>query len=670
MNNTAHGGKQISPWNTLLFALLLLFFLQLFGMWIESIYRISLVRLSPGRELFGMLLLLLPLSLFFIREHWERFFLWGMLVSFLVCRVVCPLFGVVGQVFVGGVGVSLFLILLAYAFSARYCFLQGSLGHSLGLAVLVSILLRSWGSSLDLSMEREATILNIFLAVSAFFLFLGAMVKRQGNPPQTVTSCAHPLVTTLGLFANFTLVYLVFSCPMVVCAWAGYAQLGLSGIWVTGAVAVSIAALFLLAYRKGSVSCRMAIVWNVILLLTLVVPLFAGRPLFPESPGEPAVFVNGATALQMATHYLPLIMSFLVVVNSSYIASGLLFKRPRNAVLPILFGMFFLVALVIMLILTNVWGYVPYGALFRNRFFLPFLIAGLGTLLPWVFIRAGKSAGLAGAGRLVTCGAVLIALLAVAGSVLRSNAGVAAPASQNLVILTYNMQQGSHDNGNRNYRQQRDLLRRINADIISLQESDPPRPSGGHVDAVRYFAESLGYYAYYGPGTLTGTFGTAILSRYPIHNPRVFFTYSTPDEIGTAVAEIDVRGTRIAFFSTHPAGGGEVMRDHVSAVLAEGHKYDHVIAAGDFNFTSRTSYYETLAQELRNSAAQAPEDSLYFHGGTGTLENKIDHIFVSPTFKVLESHYLLPPESETDHPAHWSTVHLVSKHPPEVYEIR
>jgi len=40
------------------------------------------------------------------------------------------------------------------------------------------------------------------------------------------------------------------------------------------------------------------------------------------------------------------------------------------------------------------------------------------------------------------------------------------------------------------------------------------------------------------------------------------------------------------------------------------------------------------------------------------LARAIDHIFLSRNFSVLESHYLPPPDSRTDHPAHWSVVRM------------
>jgi endonuclease/exonuclease/phosphatase family metal-dependent hydrolase len=647
--------------NTFCFALLLLFFFQIFGMWIESIYRISLIHLGPGKELFGILLLLLALFVFAVKEKYERPFLWVVLLIFIMCRLVCPQGDVVARIVLGGVGVSMFLIILSYVFSGRYNALKGDLGQALGLAVLLSVALRSWGSSMDVSLEGSPSVLAIIMALLAVFQFRYAMAVLPDTPPESAQSPLRGTFALLGLFANFTLVYLVFSCPLVVCAWTGYTELAWSGITAVGAVAISFAVGSFWIQHMAAPRPFLAGLWNLSLILLLLGGLLVCRTLFPTSPESSAVFVDGAARQGSMLLYLALLFSAVVMVNVRHIAGVSFFRRPRNAVLPILMGTSLLIALTFLLIMTNVWGYVPLGQIFRNRFYLPFLFAGIIMLAPWMILKPKDSITVTAPGSLLKGMVVFIAVLAVIGAFVHSLHSKPDQAKGNLTIMTYNMQQGSHDNGNQNYREQLDLLRKINPDIIGLQESDTARPSGGHVDAVRYFAESLGYHAYYGPGTVTGTFGSAILSRYPIKNPRTFFTYSDPDEVGTAAAEIEVGDRTIAFFSNHPAGGAEVMNPHVDALLAEAGKYEHVIAAGDFNFTAREPFYKRLSEQMQNSAAQVGEANINYHGGVPDLADEIDHIFLSPDFRVLESHYLPPPDSQTDHPAHWSVVQLPSE---------
>ncbi|MCC6144685.1 MAG: endonuclease/exonuclease/phosphatase family protein, partial [Candidatus Hydrogenedentes bacterium] len=235
-------------------------------------------------------------------------------------------------------------------------------------------------------------------------------------------------------------------------------------------------------------------------------------------------------------------------------------------------------------------------------------------------------------------------------------------------VLTYNIQQGSALNGDQRYREQLELIRKIDPDIIGLQESDTPRPSGGNVDVVRFFAEGLDYYSYYGPSVISGTFGTAILSRFPIENPRSIFTYSTVDETGTAVAEIFAGSRRIAFFNNHPAGPPVTHHAHIDGMLDAARDYDHVIAVGDFNFRPDSPYYAKAAAVLTESwkvlhpdgaGPRNPDlDPDAAQGGLLHMDDRIDLIFFDGDLGVVDAWYLPPPASQTDHPAYWATLDL------------
>ena len=105
------------------------------------------------------------------------------------------------------------------------------------------------------------------------------------------------------------------------------------------------------------------------------------------------------------------------------------------------------------------------------------------------------------------------------------------------------------------------LIQEVAPDILALQESDSTRISLNNNDFVRYFAGKLGYYSYYGPTTVTGTYGTAILSKYPLQNTRTVFTFSDQDEIGTAEAEIVLDGQTFTIYNVHPAGSDDSYAD-------------------------------------------------------------------------------------------------------------
>ena len=126
--------------------------------------------------------------------------------------------------------------------------------------------------------------------------------------------------------------------------------------------------------------------------------------------------------------------------------------------------------------------------------------------------------------------------------------------------MTYNIQQGYDENGYKNLPGQLEVIRRVDPDILGLQESDTARIANGNVDAVRTFADRLDMHSYYGPTTTTGTFGIALLSKYPIENPQTFFMYSEGEQTATIQAEITVDARRYQVFVTHLGNGGPIFQ--------------------------------------------------------------------------------------------------------------
>ena len=676
---------------TVLFSILFLFFIQLTTVWVESIYRMSLIKLSPGKEMAGVLLLLLPLLLLLVGKRAERVVLWLSVLVLLTARALCPALGAVGLIIVAGTGVAGFLVILSYSLSVPYRFLQGDMGLAVGIAVLLSVTLRSWGSSLDVSMEGTTTVIGWLLVLYALHLFnreaggwrLEAVGKDTAYGLQFTVYrlTSRGVLPLLGLFSSFTFIYLVLSSPAVVSAWSGSNYL-----IGTALLAASLAGVILwyavYGHEEGVPSNKALIVANVFFAALLLEGIRLQIPALPAGPASPPSFAVPARWYMHLPFYLMFLLSPVLVINVRAISKLHAFARPRSAVLPVMLGMCLLFVLALLLIFTNVWGYVgPIGHMLRNKFYFPFLLAGIGAVVPHLIPARREprppEAAASGLRPLGVAGWVLAAL-AVGGVVWNAPKGHPAELDRRpLTIMTYNMQQGSEVGGDRNYREQLALLRKVNADIIGLQESDTARPSGGNVDAVRYFADGLGYFSYYGPNTVAGTFGTAILSRFPISNPRTFFTFSDVDETATAEGEIEVGGNTITFFCNHPAGHRESKTAHIEALAAEAAKYPRVISVGDYNFDQNSPWYQTITATLNDSWLSLYPDATgklpqmmtgtfvptrktrrikVDQDGRLNMTDRIDHIFLSHNFRVLESYYLPPPDSETDHPAHWSVI--------------
>jgi endonuclease/exonuclease/phosphatase family metal-dependent hydrolase len=663
----------------LFFSTLLLLFIQTLTVWLESIYKISLTKLSVGPEAGGLLFVLSPLLILVCPARAQRMVLWGSVILFLITRGLIPLAGATGGVLLGGAGVGALLVALCLLLSRPFRFLQGDAGAALGLAILMSIALRAWGATYDCTVGRSGVVLGWVFIGAALGLFWNLFSSAKIDFTAGHTPIRSVLGPAIGLFANITVVYLVLSSPGVVAAWLGSDNT--LGVVVCVVALGSVLALWWrrrLRFSRG----RLAVL-NLCFAITLVGGILVLRIVFPTASDSPAVVVRPENPSAQLLLNLMFLLSPVVLLNAQVACRSLgQTACARSLSVPVFLGMTLLVLLTIMSILTNVWGYVgPVSAVFRNQFHVPFLLVTVlmtGSLfLPgW---RNGSSQEEPCPGNKILA-SLTLALVVVALAGAWRYGPVTAKAVGNpkqLTILSYNMQQGAALSGDRNWENQLALIKTINADIVGLQESDTPRPSNGNVAAATYFGAKLGYHIYFGPNTVSGTYGTAILSRFPLKNPRTFFTFSDEDEIGTAVAEFEKDGRTIAFFNSHPSGKAPKKRQ-AEELVRQTMPYEYVIAVGDYNATPKEESYRIVAARLKDSWEEKypngvgllhpdlrPNGRIRSHLSSGqlsasgdkiTLPERIDHIFISKPFRVVESFYLPAPTSQTDHPAHWAVV--------------
>lgn len=95
-------------------------------------------------------------------------------------------------------------------------------------------------------------------------------------------------------------------------------------------------------------------------------------------------------------------------------------------------------------------------------------------------------------------------------------------------------------------------IRELEVDVIGLLESDTQRIIMGNRDTMQYLAEDLGMYVDYGPGPNQHTWGSALLSKFPILNSTHHLLPSPVGELAPAIeATLDVYGTQIDVFVFH-----------------------------------------------------------------------------------------------------------------------
>lgn len=400
--------------------------------------------------------------------------------------------------------------------------------------------------------------------------------------------------------------------------------------------------------------------WNALFTLSLSLTILAHRVPFPPTPDSPPIVIGPPSWVQQ----IPLAVT-LLLFPVLFLDLRILWERvrqaglsPRALVPGMMLGNLALILMVFAQIFSNVWGYVePVSPWFRNKFCLPYLLmAGLVTLIVGGRAAPTPEQQRASEKPSIRIWSAILGILFAAtlvATVLTTRVRAFAPRDHTLVVMTYNIQQANDVFGEASHDRQLALMEKISPDIIALQESDSVRISLNNVDLVRYYAGKLGYHAYYGPRTVTGTFGTAILSKFPLENTRSVFTFSDQDEIGIAVAEVHVGGQRFTIYNVHPDGSDTAMLVFAQTLLDLIDSKDHVIALGDYNLRPYEQPYQMIAAKLTNAWESARETA---SGETISEEDRIDHIFLSPSFTVLDATYLLPPDSATDHPVHWATI--------------
>ncbi len=642
-------------------AIFFLFLIQMAGTLVESIYILDLMNTSLDEKALGVLFFFSPVLLLFYRGKLPLQTAWILFGLLFLARGLTPYLNTLGRMLASGIGTGAGLMLFPYLMIAKAKYDSNSsasqwISAGLALAIGLSVFLRTMNYGLDYSLLPEGGWVGWGLGAT-----LGCLLTLLDwtSPDQAQTNSRPVTLALTGIYLVIALAWFAFSAPTVIARWT-------EGDYRWIVMAVSLLAVSWAGVSLGkpkwieNISPTWLLIWNLLFTVSLVMTILAHRVPFPQTPDSTAVVVGAPGWLQQ----LPLVMLLLfpVIFLDLRIFSHRIRQAnpsPRDLIPGMLLGSFTLVVLVFMQIFTNVWGYVePVSPWFRNKFWLPYLLmAGLITLLIGgkglsTLEKQPETKGVFSWGWVTF---LSIVFLGTAGSALYTTRVQAfEPRNSSLVVMTYNIQQANDYFGERSYQEQLALMRDVAPDILALQESDSSRISLNNNDFVRYYAGKLGYYSYYGPTTITGTYGTAILSRYPLQNARTVFTFSDQDEIGTSEAEFEIGGQLFTVYNVHPAGSDTAMLVWAESLLERSKDKFNLIALGDYNLRDDEEAYQLIARVYPNAWESAYPSKISADGTDMSGENRIDHIFYSQSLTVRNPVYILPPQSATDHPVHWA----------------
>lgn len=641
-------------------SILFLFFFQLLADFVAAIYAFGLMGLCMPPELACVLLLFSPVLLIFFRKGPSRKGLALLAAGVLLSRLAEVWLDTRGKVFVAGLGVAIFLLFLP-----AYFYHQGreprshKLGISLGLGVALSILLRALGSGVDLSnlgmFKAIDWVLALLTGVCLWRTFPAVAGSRSPALPPEPAGGARPvkiIILSLGMAAVFILTYFAFSSPAVIARWTGASYLLILVVLLMGLSAFVIGLVW-----KPSLFTRikpgLLLAWNVLFVLCLALTLLANQVSFPSTP-EGYPLSQSPFPWQEVPLFLMLLLAPVILADFTLFSNEIITEKPSIRLLGggFTLGSLFLLVMIFAQVFTTVYDYIPVvGPLFRDKFWIVFLVGGVVVTLPSLFVRKSvsvrtrKDVDVSFPLPLAAC-MVLITIAAISGVLFTSPRPSKISVSKTtLRVLTYNIQQGYNQDGQIAFDEQLALVRNMNPDVVGLQESDTARIAGGNADIVRYFADRLEMYSYYGPSTVAGTFGIAMLSRYPILNPSTFYMYSVGEQTATITAQIAIGEELFNVFITHLGNDGPIIQQEQVLQLLEGK--DNILLMGDFNFRPDTDQYRLTTARLKDTWL------LRWPQGISSLEfdssERIDYLFISPGINVSDSQYLTGTQS--DHPA-------------------
>jgi endonuclease/exonuclease/phosphatase family metal-dependent hydrolase len=656
--------RQLST--VLLYGILLLFFLQLISEFIEAIYAFGLLGTSLPVEMAAMLLLFSPLLLLLLPRRPERWALVLLAEVVVAARVVTPLLDTRGRVFAAGLGVACFLVLLPSLLTRPHQNGAESVGLRFGLgltlALSLSICFRALGSGSDISGCGMYQIIGWFLAAVAGLLALRWLKPVGDAQADTGTTAAQDrpsfwrtLAVSVGLVSVLVLSYFAFSSANVIARWTGADYLVVLAVVVGSlglfALVLASAPRVLVALTPGAV-----LSWNALFVAAMILTILVEQIAFPGGPGSYPLVEPPVQAWQRIPLYAMLVLSPVLVIDLSLYAQELATKRPGSRQLGGGFGLASLLALLLILghIFTSVYDYIPVvGPFFRDRFWLVHLVAGLAIAFPLLGVSRASLTSLHDRNRLklgglFPCAIALVGVIAIAGALIMAPHPGTPTEASSLRIMTYNIQQGYSQDGLRNYDGQLALIQEADPDILGLQECDTNRIANGNADVVRYFADRLDMYSYYGPKVVAGTFGVALLSKYPLKMAQTTYHYSEREQEATVEAQIAAGNQTFNLYVTHLASEDDSENlAQTRELLGMVQGMENAIVIGDFNFRPDTEQYRITTELLEDSWL------VRWPGGNADQgidpERRIDHIFVSPGARVVDSQYLTGQQS--DHPA-------------------
>ncbi len=199
-------------------------------------------------------------------------------------------------------------------------------------------------------------------------------------------------------------------------------------------------------------------------------------------------------------------------------------------------------------------------------------------------------------------------------------------------VVTYNIHHGKDILNNPSLDKILSLLRRVQADIINLQEVDNLRPDTNHQNQALFLAKNLGMRYLYAAvrNYAVGSYGNAILSKYSMTNSENIVLEDEKDPRFCLKAEIRINKQSITVFNTHLGLIQPIRYQHLAEIILPQIKnlQNPALLTGDFNAPPDRPEIQMLNQALTDTFIQNSGDTVNtFPANKPTA--RIDYIFAN-----------------------------------------
>ncbi|MHA1555320.1 MAG: endonuclease/exonuclease/phosphatase family protein [Candidatus Heimdallarchaeota archaeon] len=654
--------------NELIFISLLLFiFIQTINSFITNVYAINFSMMGLGPFALLILFLISPFLLMFFKDRFPLIGSYITLSLLLIARILMIFIAnTYALAFITGIGAAAFFMFLP-AYIVRKTKSDDSpqyltITQGLVIAIGVSIALKAIGSSYDFSSYGLGQIISgVFILVVALMIpgmdfgddqqpveessestdqkvdEITSIDKVDDSSPTKRKRFGRIFLLSMGIYGIIMIEWFALAFPSTFARWSDS-----SYFIVTILTLISVAVFFILITVRpklfNGMKLWLIVVLNVALLASIILVAALPQPEY--------------SVVQQIFTYTTAILSPVALIDFLLLTKELHQLKPSPRKLGGAFGLSSLIFLIVSFLMIASFNYewVPGMGFLRNRFYLLIIILAVIILLPIIFAKGAKGfVGISfkdlpkklGKRNQIISYVLIGMILAVSATGFGINIVTpetpATPTS--LTIMTYNVHQGEDKAGQFNLNRLLTSIKKADPDILALQESEMARICLSNIDLIRFLAENLDMYYFYGPKTVEGTYGVATLSKYPIEFSEVYFMPSL-DHSQRVVIRTDLRiGTALlSFYNTHFGLEHEERTPQAEFISDLLSGLTRTIIVGDFNTKDNETEYPIFTSGLLDSWLEINPTGLNstgFNGDTNRFpRRRIDFILFTPDFTI------------------------------------